>query len=160
MVSPSALITTDTNDSLLFKTTDRALYEEHDGLARETAISFCDSRPDSDPTGSTGALSAVQVQSTLLHVGRPSPGSSHVVTETTIANLLFLPPHATRWITPVLSAAAPFLPGLMRAELLASGEVEEMEVRLEDAQEWVRGGGRVACCNALRGVWDVDLIFP
>lgn len=53
----------------------------------------------------------------------------------------------------------PFLPGLMRAELLERGEIDESDIKIEEARQWVADGGRVACCNALRGVWEVRLDF-
>lgn len=115
-----------------------------------------------------------QHQSVLLYVQQPrsgptdaneDPEESLFLTETTIANVLFLParlggePPAAdaRWLTPRLAADTPFLPGLQRAALLAQGEVKECDISLGQAKRWVRAGGRVACANALRGVWDVQV---
>lgn len=95
---------------------------------------------------------------TLLYMPTGS-SSSYIVTETTISNLLFLPPHSQRWITPLLEPSAPFLPGLVRQELLATGMVTEATVTLENVIQWSATGLRVACCNALRGIWEVELVW-
>jgi branched-subunit amino acid aminotransferase/4-amino-4-deoxychorismate lyase len=105
-----------------------------------------------------------QPQSVLLYVSRPTssltdaadwdPEESLFLTETTIANVLFLP-CGSAGEPP--AADAPFLPGLQRAALLARGEAEERDITLAQAKRWVAAGGRVACANALRGVWDVQV---
>ena len=47
----------------------------------------------------------------------------------------------------------------MRQHLINNGEIEEADVRLDDVRAWLADGqgGRVACCNALRGVWEVKV---
>jgi branched-subunit amino acid aminotransferase/4-amino-4-deoxychorismate lyase len=68
------------------------------------------------------------------------------VTETTIANVAVL--RHGRWVTPPVECG--LLPGVMRAELLARGEIVEAVVR---ADELVMGE-TVRCFNAVRGVVD------
>jgi len=67
------------------------------------------------------------------------------ITETTIANIAVL--REDRWITPAISCG--LLPGVMRAELLARGEIAEGVVL---ANELV-AGETVHCFNALRGLF-------
>lgn len=101
------------------------------------------------------------------------PEEALLLTETTIANVFFLPPPAPpspgeraadddrqhRWLTPRLDpiGGTPFLAGLQRAALLAQNEVDEVDLSLAQAKRWTKAGGRVACANALRGVWEVEL---
>jgi len=72
------------------------------------------------------------------------------ITETTIANVAVF--RRNRWITPPILCG--LLPGVMRAELLSRGEIEEAVIAADDLQrtEVVR------CFNALRGVWDATLV--
>jgi para-aminobenzoate synthetase/4-amino-4-deoxychorismate lyase len=65
------------------------------------------------------------------------------ITETTIMNVAVL--REGQWITPVVTCG--LLPGVMRDELLARGEVVEGVIRAED----IRDGEYVRCFNALRG---------
>ena len=69
------------------------------------------------------------------------------VTETTIMNIAVF--RDGRWITPPISCG--LLPGAMRAELLARGEVLEGVVPAKELQS----GELIRCFNALRGVCDV-----
>lgn len=96
-------------------------------------------------------------QSTLLYTSPPDS----LITETTITNVLFLPPASSTWITPRATPTSPLLPGLMREDLLNRGEIQEADIKLEDVRAWLAEGrsGRVACCNALRGVWEVRIEF-
>jgi para-aminobenzoate synthetase/4-amino-4-deoxychorismate lyase len=69
------------------------------------------------------------------------------VTETTVTNIAVS--RGDRWITPRISCG--LLPGVMREELLARGEIVEGIV----ASEELREGEPIRCFNALRGVRDV-----
>lgn len=123
--------------------------------------------PASDPAAKAPG---VAIQSVLLYVHRPAlctngaadPDEGLFLTESTIANLLFLPPtaegeNAKPWVTPRLGADTPLLPGLQRAHTLGRGEAVERNVSVAQAKRWLAAGGRVACCNALRGIWDVNV---
>ena len=68
------------------------------------------------------------------------------ITETTIANIAVL--RDGHWITPALSCG--LLPGVLRAELLARGEIAEGIIPADDLQS----GEVMRCFNALRGVMD------
>jgi para-aminobenzoate synthetase/4-amino-4-deoxychorismate lyase len=70
------------------------------------------------------------------------------ITETAIANIAAL--REGLWITPRLSCG--LLPGVMRAELLARGEIAEGVVRADDLAD----SELVRCFNALRGVWGMS----
>lgn len=69
------------------------------------------------------------------------------ITETTIMNLAVL--REGRWITPQVSSG--LLPGVMRAELLARGDIVEGVIPVNE----LRDGEVIRCFNALRGVFDV-----
>jgi para-aminobenzoate synthetase/4-amino-4-deoxychorismate lyase len=69
------------------------------------------------------------------------------ITETTIMSLAVL--RAGRWITPKLSCG--LLPGVMRDELLARGEIVEGVIHSSE----LRDGELIRCFNALRGVRDI-----
>jgi branched-subunit amino acid aminotransferase/4-amino-4-deoxychorismate lyase len=71
------------------------------------------------------------------------------VTEMTIANVAVF--RGTKWVTPQISCG--LLPGVMRAELLADGEIAEGVVRVDD----LISGERIRCFNALRGVFEASL---
>jgi len=71
------------------------------------------------------------------------------VTETTIMNIAVR--RGDRWITPSVSCG--LLPGVMREEMLANGEVTEGVIRADELQP----AELVRCFNALRGVFDVEL---
>jgi para-aminobenzoate synthetase/4-amino-4-deoxychorismate lyase len=71
------------------------------------------------------------------------------LTETTITNIAVF--RDGQWITPTLSCG--LLPGVMRAELLARGEIVEGIIHPED----LRSSDPIRCFNALRGVFDVEL---
>ena len=69
------------------------------------------------------------------------------ITETTITNLaVFRDDH---WITPALSCG--LLPGVLRAEMLARGEIIEGIIPAED----LHSGEVIRSFNALRGIMDV-----
>ena len=74
------------------------------------------------------------------------------ITETTVANIAVF--RGGRWVTPSLSCGS--LPGVMREELLARGEIVEGVIRADE----LRSGERVRCFNALRGVNDVEFAGP
>ena len=71
------------------------------------------------------------------------------ITETTITNVAAF--RNGRWVTPQVSCG--LLPGTMREELLARGEIVEGVIRADD----VEPGELIRCFNALRGVFDVPL---
>ncbi|CDZ98180.1 para-aminobenzoate synthase [Phaffia rhodozyma] len=124
-------------DFLLHKTSQRGIYDTHTSIAHQLL-----------PTTMT-----------VLLYSPVSSSTSHKVTETAISNILFLPPLAEKWITPSIESSTPFLPGLMRQELLDKGEIAEQTITLDDVRLWLNSGGRVACCNALRGIWEVNLVW-
>jgi para-aminobenzoate synthetase/4-amino-4-deoxychorismate lyase len=66
------------------------------------------------------------------------------ITETTIMNVAVL--RDGRWITPKVSCG--LLPGVMREELLARGEIVEDTIHVAD----LRDGEAIRCFNALRGL--------
>ncbi len=68
------------------------------------------------------------------------------ITETGIANVAVL--RGGKWVTP--RTACGLLPGVMRAELLDTGEIVEGVVSCAD----LRAGETIRCFNALRGVFD------
>jgi para-aminobenzoate synthetase / 4-amino-4-deoxychorismate lyase len=69
------------------------------------------------------------------------------ITETTIANVAVF--REGRWITPPISCG--LLPGVMRAELLARGEIVERAIAVND----LIPGETIRCFNALRGVMEM-----
>ena len=71
------------------------------------------------------------------------------ITETTVMNLGVL--RESRWITPQLSCG--LLPGVLRQELLARGEIVEGVIPAAELQP----GEIVRCFNALRGTSDLVL---
>ena len=71
------------------------------------------------------------------------------ITETTITNLAAF--RDDQWITPALSCG--LLPGVLRAEMLARGEIIEGIIPAED----LHSGEVIRCFNALRGI--VELPF-
>jgi len=71
------------------------------------------------------------------------------VTETTIMNIAVF--RDGRWMTPTSSCG--LLPGTMRAELLARGDLVEGVVAAKELQS----GELIRCFNALRGVCEVPL---
>jgi para-aminobenzoate synthetase/4-amino-4-deoxychorismate lyase len=68
------------------------------------------------------------------------------ITETTITNIAVF--RDGQWITPVLSCG--LLPGVLRAELLARGEIVEGIIHPED----LHSSDPIRCFNALRGVFE------
>lgn len=74
------------------------------------------------------------------------------VTETSIFNIAVR--RGTQWITPSLFCG--LLPGTLRAELLAAGEIVEGVIR-SDA---LVPGEVVRCFNSVRGTLDLPLILP
>jgi para-aminobenzoate synthetase/4-amino-4-deoxychorismate lyase len=72
------------------------------------------------------------------------------MTETTITNIAVF--RDGQWITPALSCG--LLPGVLRAELLARGEIVEGIIHPED----LHSSDPIRCFNALRGVFDVELL--
>ena len=71
------------------------------------------------------------------------------ITETTIMNVAVL--RDGHWITPALSCG--LLPGVLRTELLARGEIIEGIIPAHELQP----GEVIRCFNALRGVTDLRL---
>ena len=71
------------------------------------------------------------------------------VTETTTANVALL--RGGKWITPPVSCG--LLPGVMWAELLATGEVVEGVMRVDE----LNAGETVRCFNSVRGIFDLCL---
>jgi para-aminobenzoate synthetase/4-amino-4-deoxychorismate lyase len=69
------------------------------------------------------------------------------ITETTIMNIAVF--RGGRWVTPRLSCG--LLPGVMREELLARGEIVEGVVKANELQD----AELVKCFNALRGTLEV-----
>lgn len=70
-------------------------------------------------------------------------------TETTIANIAVL--RGDQWVTPKLSCG--LLPGTMRAQLLAEGQIVEGVVASDD----LRPGEMIRYFNAVRGVFEIPL---
>ncbi len=60
------------------------------------------------------------------------------------------------WVTPRTGA---ILPGTVRAELLEKGDVVEGVVSLEDWRCAGREGWKVVGFNALRGVWQAEIVM-
>ena len=73
------------------------------------------------------------------------------VTETTIANVAVK--RGDVWITPAVFCG--LLPGTMRAQLLDDGGIQEGVVRLEE----LTPGEPIRCFNAVRGIWDAQLVL-
>jgi len=71
------------------------------------------------------------------------------ITETTITNIAVFRDGA--WVTPALSCG--LLPGVLRAELLARGDIVEGIIHPED----LALSDPIRCFNALRGVFEADL---
>jgi para-aminobenzoate synthetase/4-amino-4-deoxychorismate lyase len=71
------------------------------------------------------------------------------ITETSIMNIALL--RNGRWITPQVSCG--LLPGVMREELLARGQIVEGRIRAEELCD----GEGILCFNALRGVLEVPV---
>lgn len=71
------------------------------------------------------------------------------ITETTIMNVAVF--REGRWLTPRVSCG--LLPGVMRAELLARGEIVESVIQANE----LRDGEPIRCFNALRGVFERTL---
>ena len=70
------------------------------------------------------------------------------ITETTVMNIAVL--RDGRWTTPQESCGV--LPGVMRQELLAHGEIVEGVIRAAQLES----GEVIRCFNALRGLFDVE----
>jgi branched-subunit amino acid aminotransferase/4-amino-4-deoxychorismate lyase len=68
------------------------------------------------------------------------------ITETAIVNIAVL--RGGRWITPALACG--LLPGVLRAELLSTGEIHEGVIRSGE----LVSGETIRCLNALRGVFE------
>lgn len=82
-----------------------------------------------------------------------------LLTESSIANIIVevFYPHA--FYTPTASQSA-LLPGLMRGELLERGLIREADLAVDDVVDMIRGNrARLWLCNALRGVFPVQLQF-
>lgn len=105
---------------------ERDLLLYHKTARRERYAAALATRPDCDDV--------------LLWNGRGE------VTESCIANLLFERDGA--WWTPPLRCG--LLPGLQRAALLASGEVREGVLRIEE----IEAAGSLHLANAVRGRWE------
>ncbi len=73
------------------------------------------------------------------------------VTETSIANIALK--RGTRWVTPRVSCG--LLPGTLRAELLAVGDIVEGIVCINELAE----GEKVRCFNSVRGIFDLPLLL-
>ncbi len=71
------------------------------------------------------------------------------VTETTIANIAVF--RDRKWVTPPVRCG--LLPGVMRTELMARGEIVEGVIAATE----LRLGQTIRCFNALRGVFDAEL---
>jgi branched-subunit amino acid aminotransferase/4-amino-4-deoxychorismate lyase len=71
------------------------------------------------------------------------------ITETTIMNVALF--REGRWVTPATSCG--LLPGVMREELLARGEIVEGVILVNS----IRDGEPIRCFNALRGTYEVAL---
>lgn len=72
------------------------------------------------------------------------------LTETTITNIAVF--RAGAWVTPALSCG--LLPGVFRAELLARGDIVEGIIHPED----LNSSDPIRCFNALRGIFEADLL--
>ncbi len=83
-----------------------------------------------------------------------------LVTESGIANVIVEDTDSGRWLTPRVGELGP-LPGLLRAELLAAGAIEEADLEVGALQDGLRSSSlRLFLCNALRGVFPVTLEMP
>jgi branched-subunit amino acid aminotransferase/4-amino-4-deoxychorismate lyase len=71
------------------------------------------------------------------------------ITETTITNIAVFRDGA--WVTPALSCG--LLPGVLRAELLARGDIVEGIIHPED----LALSDPIRCFNALRGIFEAEL---
>jgi branched-subunit amino acid aminotransferase/4-amino-4-deoxychorismate lyase len=101
------------------------------------------------------SLGKPQPFDTILHWTdlRANSMEEDLVTETSFANIaIHVPdgPAGPEWITPEECALAPFLPGLMREELLKSGILREGVVRVRDLRRWAKEGRRMIGMNGLR----------
>jgi para-aminobenzoate synthetase/4-amino-4-deoxychorismate lyase len=72
------------------------------------------------------------------------------ITEITIANVAVF--RADRWITPATSCG--LLDGIMRSELLATGQIVEGIIQADQ----IVPGERIRCFNAIRGIFDGTLV--
>ncbi|MCO5615114.1 hypothetical protein L7F22_069403 [Adiantum nelumboides] len=81
------------------------------------------------------------------------------LTESSIANVIVEVFHPHGFYTPTASQNA-LLPGLMRGELLERGLIREADLAVDDVVDMIRGNrARLWLCNALRGVFPVQLQF-
>ncbi|ORX39982.1 lysine decarboxylase-domain-containing protein [Kockovaella imperatae] len=144
--SPRRGETPQSRDLRLFKTTKRGIYDDASkraGTKKIFQVSDLHSesaRPDLDHP------------EVLLHT------SIHLL-ETATSNIAIEVPTAsgTKWITPRLQDDdRPFLDGVMRQHLLATGVIEVGDLTVDAWHEAKRKGYRIIGFNGLRGVWEAE----
>ncbi|KAK0547091.1 hypothetical protein OC846_004991 [Tilletia horrida] len=110
-----------------------------------------------------------RIGSSADEAGEENTPERRLLTESTIANVIVevgSEGHDTKLVTPKLRTEAPlvlFLPGLLRNELVRVGLVEERDIPVDLISGLLSGAGgeevvRVWLCNALRGMFEVQLV--
>lgn len=136
-------------DVLQYKTSSRRAYDE----ARERVGATL---------GIPNAIVSDPCFDALLCQGRRGRGDSEkkrlLLTESSIANIVveYMRPHV--FYTPKANSSSLFLCGLMRAELLDRGLIQEADLYADEVIDMVRKTqARLWLCNALRGAFPVQL---
>ena len=80
------------------------------------------------------------------------------VTECALANVALQDaPGVATWSTPPIECG--LLAGVMRGELLRRGMLRERVISVDELRRAVRAGRRLVAFNALRGVYEVELLL-
>jgi branched-subunit amino acid aminotransferase/4-amino-4-deoxychorismate lyase len=134
----------------LHKSSTRAHYT--DAQARVGATMGAPKRTDKDPGGNSARQDCFDV----LMWTEDSESGARLLTESGIANIIVEDTETGTWMTPSLSQAGP-LPGLMREELLQAGALEERDILVDILIGGDSAKIKLYLCNALRGVFPVEL---
>ncbi|CAO1637030.1 unnamed protein product [Parajaminaea phylloscopi] len=133
--------------------------QHYDDARARTGASYTSG---SDPSDQSKSVFDVLLWQTARAQGQANECA--MLTESSIANIIVERKDGS-FVTPRLrcspsdfesDGAVCFLPGLMRGELLKAGHVREDDIVIEDGR--VKDVQRIWLCNALRGVFEVNIV--